>query len=259
MSFNEKLANAIKKNSSRVCVGLDVDINKMPDQYSKDSKGVLEFNKMIIGATKDYVCSYKPNMAFYEALGLDGIEVLKETIDMIPNDIPVIVDAKRGDIGNTAKQYAKAIFEDLGGDAVTLAPYMGYDSVGPFLEYADKTSFILCVTSNKGSVDFQKQKIGDKYLYEIVAQKCNEWNVNKNVGLVVGATNPTELKVVRDICPDVPFLIPGVGAQGGSAKECVDNALTDSGEIVINSSRGIIYADDPKQACIELRNHISSS
>lgn len=265
MSFYSKFKNAILKNNSRVCVGLDIDANKLPVGLTAKKDDILSFSKSIIDATKDHVCAYKPNMAFYEALGFDGLDILHEVCEQIPSYIPIIMDAKRGDIGNTAAKYAKSIFEDFKADATTLSPYMGYDSVKPFLDYEDKTSFILCVTSNSSSTDFQKVKFDDKFLYELVAEKCNEWNQHKNVGLVVGATNPEELKTVRSICPDIPFLIPGVGAQGGSVKDCVDNALTIDGEIAINSSRGIIYAsmendfaNAANKAVLKLKEEINS-
>lgn len=265
MSFNSKLKNAIEKNKSRVCVGLDIDITKLPAGLTSTKEDILIFSKAIVDATKDHVCAYKPNMAFYEALGFDGLELLNEVCEQIPSYIPIIMDSKRGDIGNTAAKYAKSIFEDFKADATTLSPYMGFDSVEPFLKYEDKTSFILCVTSNKSSIDFQKVKFEEKFLYEIVAEKCNEWNINNNVGLVVGATNPYELKTVREICPSLPFLIPGVGAQGGSAKDCVENALTVNGEIIINSSRAILFASSDNnfaeasnQAVFALKEEINS-
>jgi orotidine-5'-phosphate decarboxylase len=266
MGFRDKLNAAIKKNDSRVCIGLDPDPEKIPPCLKKNQLAILEFNKAIIEQTADIVCAYKPNMAFYEALGFSGIQALKNTIDMIPSDIPVILDAKRGDIGNTSARYAHEIFEIFGADATTLSPYMGFDSIEPFLKYQDRTSFVLCLTSNKGSVDFQKQKLkpDGKFLYEIVAQKCSEWNTSGNIGLVIGATDSDELRRIREICPDMILLIPGVGAQGGSLEKSVKYGLTPKGEIIINSSRDIIYASadadfakKARQAAIKLRDEIN--
>lgn len=244
MNFIEKLQNATQKNNSRVCVGLDIDPLKLPEHLKKEKDPVLIFAREIIDATKDLVNSYKPNMAFYEALGINGLEILKKIMAYIPKDIPVVLDAKRGDIGNTAAMYAKSIFEDFNADATTLHPYMGFDSVQPFLAYKDKMSFILCLTSNPGSADFQKQKIGEEFVYQAVARKCLEWNVSGNIGLVVGATNADELKVVRELCPSLPFLIPGVGAQGGSLEAAVNYGLMLQGKILINSSREILFASN---------------
>ncbi|HAR63030.1 MAG: orotidine-5'-phosphate decarboxylase [Candidatus Margulisiibacteriota bacterium] len=254
MNFQEKLRGSETKNNSKLCVGLDIDPQKIPLILRKEKSPILFFNKAIIDATKDLVCAYKPNMAFYESLGVEGLALLKETLSYIPQNIPVILDAKRGDIGNTAAMYAKAIFEDLKADATTLHPYMGYDSVQPFLDYSDKMSFVLCVTSNKGSIDFQKQKVGDQYLYELVATKCKEWNKSGNVGLVIGATNPEELKKVRELCPGMIFLVPGIGAQGGSLEDAVRYGLMYNSNIVINSSREILYASSESDFAQKARN-----
>jgi orotidine-5'-phosphate decarboxylase len=177
---------------------------------------ILEFNRGIIDATADLVCAYKPNLAFYEAFGLEGLVALEKTVKYIPEGIPVIGDAKRGDIGNTARRYAEALFSAFGFDAATLNPYLGYDSVEPFLEYPDKGVFILCRTSNPGALDFQALRCGDVPLYEVVAQKAKEWDRYGNIGLVVGATYPEELRRIRQLCPQMPLLIPGLGAQGGT-------------------------------------------
>jgi len=210
MNFIEKLAKAVKKNKSLLCVGLDPDPALMPKM------NLVDFTRAIIDATKDLVCAYKPNFAFYEALGQEGIWALDSTINYIPDDIPVIGDAKRGDIGNTAKAYAKAVLEVLDCDAITVNPYLGFDSMEPFLQYADKGIFILCRTSNKGARDFQDIKDATgRPLFEMVAQKALEWNTRGNIGLVVGATYPEELKKIRELCPEMPLLIPGVGTQGG--------------------------------------------
>jgi orotidine-5'-phosphate decarboxylase len=242
MNFIEKLTAAARKNSSLVCVGLDPDPKLMPEGTS-----VYEFNKAIIDATADIACAYKPNFAFYEALGDEGIAALKATIKYVPSGIPVIGDAKRGDIGNTSKAYATALFDIFKLDAATISPYLGFDGVEPFLQYKDKGLFILCRTSNTGAVDFQSLKCetpeGARFLYEIVADKAEKWNTNGNVGLVVGATYPEELKIIRERHPSLPFLIPGVGAQGGEIETTVKYGADKNGErAVVNSSRGIIYA-----------------
>jgi orotidine-5'-phosphate decarboxylase len=242
MIFIDKLNTAVGKNRSLVCVGLDSSPELIPAGMS-----VLEFNKAIIDATADFVCAYKPNIAFYEAQGEQGLDTLHKTIKHIPTDIPVILDAKRGDIGNTSAAYAKALFDYFGCDAVTVSPYLGYDSIEPFLKYKEKAVFILCRTSNKGAADFQSLlcEYEGKYkpLYEIVALKASQWNTNHNVGLVVGATYPGELKNIRQAHPDLPILIPGVGAQGGDLDLAVRYGIDAHNRgIMINSSRGIIYA-----------------
>ncbi|MGP8079896.1 MAG: orotidine-5'-phosphate decarboxylase [Dehalococcoidales bacterium] len=242
MIFIDKLNAAAGKNRSLVCVGLDSSPELVPAGMS-----VLDFNRAIIDATADLVCAYKPNIAFYEAQGEKGLDTLHKTIVYVPKDIPVIIDAKRGDIGNTAQAYAKALFEYMGCDAVTVSPYLGFDSLEPFLNYQEKGVIIICRTSNKGSSDFQSlpcQFEGKTMpLYEIVALKASRWNTNKNIGLVVGATYPEELKNIRQAHPDIPILIPGVGAQGGDLELSVRYGVdTHNRGVIINSSRGIIYA-----------------
>jgi len=241
-SFGEKLARASHKNRSLLCIGLDPDPALMPSRV-----GVYEFNREIIEATADIVCAYKPNIAFYEALGAEGLEALKKTRECIPADIPVIVDAKRGDIGNTARAYASSLFDYYGFDATTASPYLGLDSLEPFIEYRDRGVFVLCRTSNAGAVDFQslacRSEYGEMKLFEVVAAKVNSWNRYGNLGLVVGATYPEELKLIRQRYPDILLLIPGVGTQGGDLSVTVSYGA-DPGlqRTVINSSRQIIYA-----------------
>ena len=227
----------------------------------------LEFGKAIIDATHDLVCAYKPNLAFYEALGIEGLTVLVKLTEHIPSDIPIIGDAKRSDVGNTAKAYAKALFSTFGFDAATVNPYLGFDSIEPFISYRDKGVFILCRTSNSGASDFQDlHSIAGLSLYEEVAQKAREWNVYGNIGLVVGATCPEDLKKVRSICPEMPFLIPGIGAQGGDLASAVKYGMDAKGErAIITVSRQIIYAsrerDFAEAARItaeEMRNQINS-
>jgi orotidine-5'-phosphate decarboxylase len=212
-----------------------------------DGISIFDFNRAIIETTADLVCAYKINLAFYEALGSQGLEVLKHTVEFIPNGVPVISDAKRADIGNTSIAYARAIFERLNFDATTVSPYMGFDSLEPFLKYQDKGVFILCRTSNAGARDFQSlicQFEGNSLpLFEIVARKASQWNTHGNVGLVIGATYPEELKLIRQSHPDMPFLIPGVGAQGGDLASTVEYGASRNGEgAIINSSRQIIFA-----------------
>ena len=244
MNFMEKLIAASQKNNSLLCVGLDPDPRLMPDNV-----GVFKFNKAIIDATADLVCAYKPNFAFYEALGNEGLDALKQTVKHIPGNIPVIGDAKRGDIGNTAKAYAKTIFSDFNFDATTVNPYLGFDSLEPFIQYQGKGVFILCRTSNAGAVDFQSLRCieHNRPLFEVVALKASEWNVQGNIGLVVGATYPEELKLIRQNHPDMPLLIPGIGAQGGDLELTVRYGVDARGEkAIINSSRQIIYASPGK-------------
>ena len=264
MKFTEKLAAITRKNKSLVCVGLDPDPVQIPSGVT-----ILEFNKAIITATADLVCAYKPNFAFYEALGLEGMDALKRTIEFIPKDIVIIGDAKRGDIGNTAKAYARSIFEYFGCDAATVSPYLGYDSLEPFINYKEKGVFILCRTSNTGAVDFQslicENQPAPMPLYQIVAQKAAGWNKYGNIGLVMGATYPDELKIIRQSCPEIPLLIPGVGIQGGDMETCIRNGINSNKEgAIINSSRQILYASKGKdfaeaarKAAMEMRDQIN--
>ena len=250
MNFIDKLLNISRKNKSLLCIGLDPDPELMP------KVNILEFNQAIINATCDLVCAYKPNLAFYETLGMEGFTCLQKTIEYIPSDIPVIGDAKRGDIGNTAKAYAKALFSTLGFDAATVNPYLGSDSIEPFISYRDKGIFILCRTSNKGASDFQDLSCtSGPPLYEVVAHKAKEWNVYGNIGLVVGATYPEELKRVRSICPEMPLLIPGIGAQGGDLASAVNSGTDAQGEkAIIAISRQILYASKERDFAQAARN-----
>jgi orotidine-5'-phosphate decarboxylase len=260
MKFIDKLLNASRRNKSWLCIGLDPDPELMPKVE------VLQFNKGIIEATCDLVCAYKPNLAFYEALGTEGLVILEKTIKCMPGHIPVIGDAKRGDIGNTARAYARALFSVLGFDAATVNPYLGFDSIEPFINYQDKGVFILCRTSNKGAADFQNLCTDGLPLYEVVAKKAKEWNIHGNIGLVVGATYPEELKRVRSICPEMPLLIPGIGPQGGDLASAVGYGADARGEkAIINVSRQILYASRDKDfaqaaknVAEKLRNQINS-
>jgi orotidine 5'-phosphate decarboxylase subfamily 2 len=227
----------------------------------------LDFNKAIIDATQDLVCAYKLNMAFYEFFGKSGFDLLEKTISYIPDEIIIILDGKRNDIGNTAKKYAQSLFETLNADAVTINPYLGFDGIKPFLDYKDKCSFILCRTSNPSSGDLQNLKIDNKPFYQHVTNKITEWNKHGYCGAVVGATYPDELKIVREILgDDIPLLIPGIGAQGGDIKKTVMFGINKNGtNAIINSSRGIIYSIDNKyylekarDKAIELKNKINN-
>ena len=265
MNFTEKLALASQKNNSLLCVGLDPDPKRLPQGIS-----ILAFNQVIIDATSDLVCAYKPNFAFYEAMGSEGLEALKKTVAYMPPGIPVIGDAKRGDIGNTAKAYARTIFDYFGFDATTVNPYLGFDALEPFIDYHDRGIFILCRTSNAGAADFQSltcETNGNKLpLYEIVARRVSQWNTHGNLGLVVGATYPEELKRIRQDHPDMPLLIPGIGTQGGDLATTVKYGVDASGQkAIINSSRQIIYASPEKdfaqaarRAAQELKDQINA-
>ena len=239
----QELFNQIIKKESFLCVGLDADLEKIPDHLLELDDPIFEFNKQIIDATKDYCVAYKPNLAFYESLGVKGWESLQKTMDYIPSDIFTIADAKRGDIGNTSKMYAKTFFEYFNFDSVTVAPYMGNDSVSPFLEFKNKWVILLAATSNVGGLDFQYKKIeGGKRVFEEVLEKSLEWGNEENLMYVVGATRAEMLSDVRAIVPDAFLLVPGVGAQGGSLEEVVKYGMNDTCGLLVNSSRGIIYA-----------------
>ena len=232
-----------QKNGSMICLGLDLDPKKMPSECTGSVKGMFDFAHRIIDATADQVCAYKPNMAFYESLGADGWSLLKLIVERIPEEIPVILDGKRGDIGNTASHYAKCLFDVLNADWVTLSPYMGYDSMRPFLEHKDKGVFVLCLTSNSGAKDFQLLDVNGKPFYAVVAEKVAYWNKDHNCGLVVGATHPEQLISLRDLAGDMPLLIPGVGAQGGSLEAAARNGTDNFRKpAVINVSRSVLYA-----------------
>lgn len=229
-----------------LCVGLDSDISRIPEVVEGDSPSerVLEFNRRIVAATSSVTLCYKLNSAFYESLGASGMDVLRRTIKELPEGVPAILDAKRGDIGNTSRMYAEAAFNGIGAHAITVNPYMGSDSVGPFLDDGDKLVFVLCRTSNPGSHDFQELDAGGKPLYMKVAETVKGWNDRGNLGLVVGATYPKELAAIRRVVPEMPLLIPGVGAQGGDLENVIGALKEGTGTFAINSSRGIIFASD---------------
>lgn len=252
MGFYEKLIGTIERNDSLLCVGLD----PRPERISAGS--VLDFNRRIIDATHDLVCAYKPNLAFYEALGPPGLETLQRTIACVPAGIPVILDAKRGDIGSTAEAYARASFETWGADAVTVNPYMGRDAVEPFAAYTDRGVFLLCHTSNPGAHDLQTLSVRGDPLYLTVARRAMEWNSHGNIGLVMGATFPEALRAVREIAPRMWILLPGVGAQGGDLEAALAAGLDADGRgVVVNVSRGVMFAADPRTAAMDLRERIN--
>ena len=257
----KQLYDQIKAKRSMLCVGLDVDFGKMPEHikalaksgevaikgelFKGKARSILSFNKAIIDATAPHCVAYKPNLAFYECYGLDGMRALDATVDYIRTTYPeifLIADAKRGDIGNTAKMYAKAFFESMDFDAVTLAPYMGEDSIAPFLAYKDKWAIVLALTSNASALQFQSAQRDGKPLYQVVMEDMMKISTPDNMMFVVGATKADKLEQLRSFCPDNFFLVPGVGAQGGSAEEVIRYGANDHGGLLINSSRGILYA-----------------
>lgn len=264
MNFVSKLQRAQKINNSLLCVGLDTDWRLVPEFLHEAENPVLEFNRRIIDATKDLVCAYKMNLAFYENFGEAGVYALHRTFSRIPSTIVTIADAKRGDIGNTADKYAETYLEIFDFDAITVSPYMGGDSLAPFLKYKDKGVFILALTSNKGSADFQTLPVNGEPLYMHVVRSAVSWNTNNNCALVVGATKPEELARVRAAAPTLPILVPGVGAQGGSVSDVMK--ANGGGPVLINVSRSVIYASDGKDfaeraraAAIAVRDEINAA
>jgi orotidine-5'-phosphate decarboxylase len=240
----EELIQQIKQKRSFLCVGLDTDITKIPPHLLSADDPVFEFNKAIIDATKNYAVAYKPNIAFYESMGVKGWQSLEKTLSYIPRECFTIADAKRGDIGNTSEMYAKTFFQTFPFDSVTVAPYMGEDSVTPFLQFPNKWVILLAATSNKGGLDFQYKIVGDsgKMLFEKVLTKSLEWGNKNNLMYVVGATRADVLLKVRKIVPDAFLLVPGIGAQGGSLEEVVKYGMNDDCGLLVNASRSILYA-----------------
>ena len=248
LNFKEKYYKNYKKNKSALCIGIDIHNELLPQNFKLDF-----FLKSMIDNTSDLVCAYKPNIAFFEKRGSEGIELLKKTIAYIPKDVPIILDAKRGDIGSTAEAYADAAFNYFAADAVTLNPYFGLDSIAPFLKYKEKHIFVLCRTTNNSSNEIQNILLqNNKKLYQEIASLANKWNHADNIGLVVGATFPQEAREIRNICKDMIFLVPGIGNQGGDTKEIVQAINTDSNSptMIISSSRSIMYAGKNDEADI---------
>ena len=240
-----ELVSQIKKKKSFLCIGLDVDLEKIPTHLLAEEDPIFEFNKAIIDATHHLAVAYKPNIAFYEAYGIKGWQALEKTIKYLNEkhpDIFTIADAKRGDIGNTSTRYAKAFFSDLNFDSITVAPYMGEDSVVPFLEFENKHTILLALTSNRGALDFQTKKVDGEEVYKKVLQTSKTWKNHHNLMYVVGATKAEYFAAIRKIIPDSFVLVPGVGAQGGSVAEVCKYGLNDQVGLLINSARGIIYA-----------------
>jgi orotidine-5'-phosphate decarboxylase len=260
LKFLEKLDKVAAKNNSLLCIGLDINLDRVPPSVLNKEDPIYIFNREIINATKDLVCAYKPNIAFYEMYGVYGLSSLIKTIELIlGTGIPVILDAKRGDIGHSSAAYAKSAFEVYKADAATVNPYLGKDSVEPFLEHQEKGIFVLCLTSNPGAKDFQTA------IFKDVAKKTKEWNKYGNCGLVVGATKPEQLKELRELVGDMPLLIPGIGAQGGDIESTVKYGVNKQGNrAIINSSRSILYAsredkfaEAARKAAKELRKKIN--
>lgn len=254
MNFTEKLKAIQRKNNSLLCIGLDTDIKKIPKHLLKTDDPQFEFNKIVIEATHDLVCAYKLNLAFYEEHGSKGWDTILKTLELIPSDVITIADGKRGDIGNSSEKQASALLTNMNFSAATVNPYMGYDAVEPFIRSPEKGAFILAVTSNPGSKDFQYMKTGGKYLYEHIVLKTKKWNKYHNIGLVVGATRASEIKRIRNHVPDMPFLIPGVGAQKGDLEQSVRYGCDKNGEgAIINIGRAIIYNSMQKQFAKKVR------
>ena len=261
----KQLIEQIRLKSSYLCVGLDTDITKIPKHLQSHPDAIFEFNKQIIDATRNLCVAYKINTAFYEAMGLKGWEAMEKTVNYIPVEHFTIADAKRADIGNTSSQYAKTFFEVLNFDAVTVAPYMGEDSIKPFLEYENKWAIVLGLTSNPGSSDFEQQKIGEEFLYERVLRKVSQWGNPANLMFVIGATKSSELTTIRKIIPDHFLLVPGVGFQGGSLgdvskygmiKDTSTTAHTSTTAqcgLLVNASRAVIYAGEKEDFAAEAR------
>ncbi len=248
------LVEQIKKKQSFLCVGLDVDLDKIPQHLLALEDPIFEFNKQIIDATHHLTVAYKPNIAFYEAYGIKGWHALEKTINYLNNNFPeifTIADAKRGDIGNTSTRYAKAFFEDLNFDSITVAPYMGSDSVEPFLAFENKFTIMLALTSNMGGLDFQTLKVENTALYEQVLKKSLSWKNSDQLMYVVGATRPEYFAKIRKIIPNHFLLVPGVGAQGGSLSEVCKYGINSDIGLLVNSTRGIIYASQEKNFALK--------
>ena len=259
MNAIEKL-NSANQSKKYICVGLDTDPKKLPSHLTSKKNSVLEFNKSIIESTKDLAAAYKLNLAFYESEGVKGLQNLEQTLSFIPENVLTIADGKRGDIGNTSSLYARSIFDHFNFDSTTLNPYMGFDSLEPFFNYKNKLNFILVLTSNPGAAHFQKQEMKNgNYLYQEVLKKIHSCNKNKNCGIVFGATNISELKDNLDVIDDLPMLIPGVGAQGGSLEDvCTSIFNSNKKSFLINSSRGIIHKSLEEDFAEAAREELSS-
>ena len=265
MVFLNKLRAIQRTKNTLLCIGLDTDSAKLPEFLKTYANPQFEFNKRIIAATKDLVCAFKINSAFYEAEGERGWSAMRQTVSELPASVISIADAKRGDIGNSSEQYARIFVEEFKFDSITVNPYMGKDSVEPFLRSPEQCAFILALTSNPGSKDFQRLKVGKKFLYEKIVETAMKWSVKKNIGFVAGATKPKELRSIRKLAPTAPLLIPGIGTQGGSVKEAVQYGCDKNGEMaIINVSRSILYAsggddfaESARNEAIKIRDEIN--
>jgi orotidine-5'-phosphate decarboxylase len=266
--FIDKLNNLILKKKSLLCIGIDTDIEKIPSFLLSELDPLYRFNKAIIEATKDFAVAFKLNIAFYESLSIPGWELLEKTLSIMPSDVLVIADAKRADIANTSKKYAETFFRSYPFDGITVSPYMGFDSILPFLNFQNKGIFILCLTSNSGAQDFQFLKVENEYLFQNVARKVVEWNFQRgNCGLVVGGTHTDQMKLVRQIAPNLPFLVPGIGKQGGNLELAVKYSTDSKGlSSLITASRSVIYAssdeefaDSSRQSAKHLKDQINRS
>jgi len=258
----DEIVRLIREKKSFLCVGLDVDLDKIPQRFHKETDPIFSFNKYIIDETAAYAVAYKPNLAFYERYGLKGLESLQKTLAYMPKDVFTIADAKRGDIGNTSMYYARTFSKEDGGDfgcdAITVAPYMGEDSVRPFIRKG-LWAIVLALTSNKGSDDFQELPLSnDKILFEQVVETASKWGSSEELMFVVGATNGEKIRRIRELAPQHFFLVPGVGAQGGSLEEVCEFGMNDDIGILVNSSRGIIYNENPASAARSLQNKMSA-
>lgn len=253
----QELIQQIQSKKSYLCVGLDSDITKIPQHLLQHEDPVFEFNKAIIDATHDLCVSYKINTAFYESNGLKGWQSMEKTLNYIPKDIFTIADAKRGDIGNTSTQYAKAFFNAMNFDSITVAPYMGKDSVKPFLDFENKWTIVLGLTSNEGAFDFQYLKNENQELFKTVIQKVASWGTDENLMFVIGATKTAQLKEVRDLIPNHFLLVPGVGAQGGSLEEVSKIGMNADIGLLVNASRQIIFASNGEDFAVKAREEAS--
>ena len=265
MNFTERLLASQKTRQSLLCIGLDPDPRRIPASLQQTNNPVAEFTRRIVEATADSVCAFKLNLAFYEAMGNRGWEILRETLSIIPKDVITIADGKRGDIGNSSEMYARSIFEDFAFDASTVHPYMGFDSIQPFSRNPRQGVFVLALTSNPGAKDFQYMKVRGKPLYEHVARRVKKWNTSGNLGLVVGATRPAQLRAIRALAPGLPLLIPGIGAQGGDLKKSVRFGCDAAGFLaLLTAARSVLYAsanedfaDAARSAALSLRDEIN--
>lgn len=267
MNFSERLQEVCEKKNSHLVIGLDPDMDRLPAFLMDFESPFLEFNKSIIHATSDIVCAYKINTAFYEMYGVQGWRAIRKTVEIVPDDTLVILDGKRADVPHSSQKYAEALFRELRADAVTVNPYLGHDAVEPFLARKEQGAFLLCLTSNPGAQDFQLLRVGEHFLFELVAQKATRWNRNGNLGLVVGATQAGYISRVREAAPDLWFLLPGVGAQGGSLEQSVREALRKDGSgFLITVSRSVLYASDDmdfaeaaRKVALDYRNRINAA